>query len=215
MAEPDASAWAWSAAGRAPSSAACTAWRRGSTTATSWSPARFRPRPDKASARRQLSASRPIAPTPTFADMAQAEAARADGIDAVAIVTPNHMHAPVAEAFLDAGIHVICDKPLTTTLAEARRLRDKARDERLIFARDPQLHRLSAGAPGARDGAGGRTRRAPRGAGRISAGLAGRPLEATGQKQADWRTDPARSGAGGCVGDIGTHAFHLADSSPG
>ena len=66
--------------------------------------------------------------------MAQAEAARADGIEAVAIVTPNHMHAPVADAFLDAGIHIICDKPLTTTLEEARRLRDKARASGLIFA---------------------------------------------------------------------------------
>ena len=54
--------------------------------------------------------------------MARAEAARPDGIEAVAIVTPNHMHAPVAEAFLEAGVHIICDKPLTTTLEEARRL---------------------------------------------------------------------------------------------
>jgi predicted dehydrogenase len=71
---------------------------------------------------------------PDFRTMAQAEAARTDGIEAVAIVTPNHMHAPVADAFLDAGVHIICDKPLTTTLEEARRLRDKARSSGLIFA---------------------------------------------------------------------------------
>src|SRR5690348_3117946 len=58
----------------------------------------------------------------SFADMAKAEAARADGIEAVSIVTPNHMHGPVAKAFLEAGIHVICDKPLTTTVAEAEEL---------------------------------------------------------------------------------------------
>ena len=57
-----------------------------------------------------------------YAAMAQAEGARADGIEAVAIVTPNHLHAPVAEAFLKAGIHVICDKPLATSVREARRL---------------------------------------------------------------------------------------------
>ena len=57
-----------------------------------------------------------------FAEMAKAEAARPDGIEAVAIVTPNHLHAPVAEAFLKAGIHVICDKPLTTTSRDAKKL---------------------------------------------------------------------------------------------
>ena len=67
--------------------------------------------------------------------MAQAEAARTDGIEAVAIVTPNHMHAPVAEAFLETGVHIICDKPLTTTLEEARRLRDKARASGLDLRR--------------------------------------------------------------------------------
>ena len=71
---------------------------------------------------------------PDFRAMAQAEAKRPDGIEAVAIVTPNHMHAPVAEAFLDDGIHVICDKPLTATLEEARRLRDKARASGKVVA---------------------------------------------------------------------------------
>src|SRR5580700_10092449 len=69
-----------------------------------------------------------------FAMMAKAEAARPDGIEAVSIVTPNHMHAPVARAFLEAGIHVICDKPLTTTLAEAKALRESVGRSGRIFA---------------------------------------------------------------------------------
>jgi predicted dehydrogenase len=71
---------------------------------------------------------------PDFRTMAQAEAARIDAIEAVAIVTPNHMHAPVAEAFLETNVHIICDKPLTASLEEARRLRDKARATGSIFA---------------------------------------------------------------------------------
>jgi len=147
---------------------------------------------------------------PDFQTMARAEAARPDGIEAVAIVTPNHMHVPVAEAFLDAGIHVICDKPLTTTLEQALRLRDKARASGLIFA----VTYNYTGYPLVRHA------RAMVEAGELGAirivqveypqdWLAG-PLETTGQKQADWRTDPARSGAGGCIGDIGTHAWQLA-----
>jgi predicted dehydrogenase len=147
---------------------------------------------------------------PDFRTMAQAEAARPDGIEAVAIVTPNHMHAPVAEAFMETGVHIICDKPLTTTLEEARRLRDKARAAGLIFA----VTYNYSGYPLVRHA------RAMVGAGELGAirvvqveypqDWLARPLEATGQKQADWRTDPARSGAGGCIGDIGTHAYQLA-----
>jgi len=147
---------------------------------------------------------------PDFQTMARTEAARADGIEAVAIVTPNHMHVPVAEAFLDAGIHVICDKPLTTTLEQALRLRDKVRASGLIFA----VTYNYTGYPLVRHA------RAMVEAGELGAirivqveypqGWLTEPLEATGQKQADWRTDPARSGAGGCIGDIGTHAYQLA-----
>ena len=147
---------------------------------------------------------------PDFRTMAQAEAARPDGIEAVAIVTPNHMHAPVAEAFMETGVHIICDKPLTTTLEEARRLRDKASAAGLIFA----VTYNYSGYPLVRHA------RAMVGAGELGAirvvqveypqDWLARPLEATGQKQADWRTDPARSGAGGCIGDIGTHAYQLA-----
>jgi len=147
---------------------------------------------------------------PDFRTMAQAEAARADGIEAVAIVTPNHMHAPVADAFLDAGIHIICDKPLTTTLEEARRLRDKARTSGLIFA----VTYNYSGYPLVRH-ARAMVQGGELGAIRIvqveyPQDWLADPLEAAGQKQADWRTDPARAGAGGCVGDIGTHAYQLA-----
>ena len=147
---------------------------------------------------------------PDFRTMAQAEAARTDGIEAVAIVTPNHMHAPVADAFLDAGVHIICDKPLTTTLEEARRLRDKARTSGLIFA----VTYNYSGYPLVRH-ARSMVQGSELGAIRIvqveyPQDWLADPLETTGQKQADWRTDPARSGAGGCVGDIGTHAYQLA-----
>jgi predicted dehydrogenase len=147
---------------------------------------------------------------PDFQTMARMEAARPDGIEAVAIVTPNHMHVPVAEAFLAAGIHVICDKPLTTTLDQAQRLRDAVRESGLIFA----VTYNYSGHPLVRHA------RAMVASGELGAirvvqveypqGWLAGPLEATGQKQADWRTDPARSGAGGCVGDIGTHAYQLA-----
>jgi predicted dehydrogenase len=147
---------------------------------------------------------------PDFQTMARTEATRSDGIEAVAIVTPNHLHSPVAEAFLEAGVHIICDKPLTATLEEARRLRDKARAGGLIFA----VTYNYSGYPLVRHA------RAMVQAGELGAirvvqveyaqDWLARPLEATGQKQADWRTDPARSGAGGCVGDIGTHAYQLA-----
>ena len=147
---------------------------------------------------------------PDFRTMAQAEAARKDGIEAVAIVTPNHLHASVADTFLDAGVHIICDKPLTTTLEEARRLRDKARTSGQIFA----VTYNYSGYPLVRH-ARSMVQGGELGAIRIvqveyPQDWLAEPLESTGQKQADWRTDPARAGAGGCVGDIGTHAYQLA-----
>ena len=146
----------------------------------------------------------------SFAEMAAKEARRKDGIEAVAIVTPNHMHAPVALQFLKRGIHVICDKPLTHNLAEAKRLAKAAEASGVVFA----LTHNYTGYPMIRQAKA-----------MIEAGELGdirlvqveyaqdwlaEPLEETGQKQADWRTDPARSGAGGSTGDIGTHAFNLA-----
>lgn len=146
----------------------------------------------------------------SFADMAAREARRKDGIEAVAIVTPNHLHAPVAIQFLRRGIHVICDKPLTATPGEARRLAKAAEASGVIFA----LTHNYTGYPMVRQAHA-----------MVAAGDLGtirlvqveyaqdwlsEPLEATGQKQAAWRTDPAQSGAGGATGDIGTHAFNLA-----
>ena len=147
---------------------------------------------------------------PDFMTMAKVEAARSDGIEAVAIVTPNHMHAPIADVFLDAGVHIICEKPLTTNVEVARRLRDKARTSGLIFA----VTYNYSGYPLVRH-ARSMVQGGELGAIRIvqveyPQDWLADPLEATGQKQADWRTDPARAGAGGCVGDIGTHAYQLA-----
>jgi predicted dehydrogenase len=148
---------------------------------------------------------------PDFETMALTEAKRTDRIDAVSIVTPNHLHAPAAEAFLRAGIHVICDKPLTTTLEQARVLQGLARETGLVFA----VTYNYTGYPMVRH-AREMVRAGELGEIRViqveypQDWLTER-LEESGQKQADWRTDPARSGAGGCVGDIGTHAYNLAD----
>src|SRR3569832_1674145 len=146
----------------------------------------------------------------SFEETAAAEAARADGIEAVSIVTPNHMHGPVARAFLKAGIHVICDKPLTTTVAEAEELVELVRKTGKVFV---VTHNYT-GYPMVRQA---RAMVANGDLGEIRLVQAEylrdwltEPLEASGHKQAAWRTDPSRSGAGGCIGDIGTHAYNLA-----
>lgn len=146
----------------------------------------------------------------SFAEMAAREARRKDGIEAVAIVTPNHMHAPVALQFLKRGIHVICDKPLTATLPEARRLAKAAEASGVIFA----LTHNYTGYPMIRQAA-AMVRAGDLGEIRVvqveyAQDWLAEPIEQSGQKQADWRTDPARTGAGGATGDIGTHAFNLA-----
>ena len=144
-------------------------------------------------------------------EMARAEAARDDGIDAVAIVTPNHLHAPVATAFLEAGIHVVCDKPLAISLAEGVALATLAREKNRLFA----LTHTYSGYPLVRHARE-----------MVEAGELGQirvvqveyaqdwlaePVETGGlNKQAGWRTDPALAGPAGCLGDIGTHAYHLA-----
>ena len=145
-----------------------------------------------------------------YARMAQAEAARSDGIEVVAITTPNHLHAPVARAFLEAGIHVICDKPLALTLAEGEALARLARQQRRLFA----LTHTYSGYPMVRH-----AREL------VAAGELGElryvqveylqdwlanPIPPGQNKQADWRADPARAGRAGCLGDIGTHAYQLA-----
>ena len=144
-----------------------------------------------------------------FRKMAVREARLKSGIEAVAVVTPNNLHCPVAVEFLRRGIHVICDKPLTSSLADARKLARQAERSSALFI----LTHNYTGYPmirQARD--------------LVENGLLGKirvvhaeypqdwlsePLETTGQKQAVWRTDPARSGSGGSVGDIGTHAYNL------
>ena len=146
-----------------------------------------------------------------YESMAKAEAKRADGIEAVSIVTPNHMHAGPTIAFLEAGIHVICDKPLTVSLSEANKMKAAVEKSGRIFA----LTHNYTGYPLVR-----RMREMVQGGdlGVIRLvqveypqdWLTG-PTEKTGNKQAEWRTDPKRSGAGGALGDIGTHAFNLAD----
>ncbi len=146
----------------------------------------------------------------SFADMATREARRKDGIEAVAIVTPNHMHAPVAMQFLRRGIHVICDKPLTATLPEAKRLAKAAEAAGVVFA----LTHNYTGYPMIRQAA-AMVRNGDLGEIRVvqveyAQDWLAEPIEKSGQKQADWRTDPARTGAGGSTGDIGTHAFNLA-----
>ncbi|MBI2720323.1 MAG: Gfo/Idh/MocA family oxidoreductase [Rhizobiales bacterium] len=146
-----------------------------------------------------------------FAAMARTEARRRDGIEAVSIVTPNHLHVPVAKAFIEAGIHVFCDKPLGVSLKEANSLAALlARRKDVIFA---FTHNYS-GYPMVRQA---KAMVAAGELGSIRVVQAEYPqdwlttaLEKTGQKQAAWRADPKRAGAGGCVGDIGTHAHQLA-----
>jgi predicted dehydrogenase len=155
-----------------------------------------------------------LAPERTYADyreMVRREARLKRGIEAVAIVTPNHLHYPVARAFLKRGIHVICDKPLTSTPADARKLVRIVEDSDALFV----LTYNYTGYPMVRQA------RAMVAAGRLGdvrlvqveypQDWLAEPLERTGQKQAAWRTDPAQSGAGGSTGDIGTHAFNLAE----
>lgn len=144
-----------------------------------------------------------------FAAMAQAERARPDGMDVVAIVTPNHLHAPIAKAFLAVGIHVICDKPLTATLADAQSLVDAVHRSGCLFA----LTHNYSGYPMVRQA---RAMVAAGDLGEIRVIQVEYPqdwlstqLEGSGHKQATWRMDPARAGAGGSLGDVGSHAEHL------
>jgi len=145
----------------------------------------------------------------SFEQMAAAEAGAPEGIDFVIIATPNHLHHPVAKTFLAAGIHVVCDKPLGLTVAEGEDL------SRLVEGR-PTLFALThnyTGYPAVRE-----AREIVRsgGLGTIRKVMVEytqdwlmAPLEELGNKQAVWRTDPARAGLGGCVGDIGSHAQNL------
>lgn len=146
----------------------------------------------------------------SYQEMLTAESAREDGMEAVAVVTPNHTHYPIAKAALDAGFHVICDKPMTVTVEEAIALQVAAKASGRILA----VTYNYSGYPMVRQA---RAMVAAGELGKIRVVQAqyaqdwlSEAIEADGQKQAEWRTDPAKSGPGGCIGDIGTHAFHLA-----
>lgn len=147
----------------------------------------------------------------SFAEMAEREAALPENerIDFVAIVTPNFLHAPVAAAFLKKGFHVVCDKPMTMTLKEAKALRETVRKSGRVFA----LTHNYTGYPMVKE-----ARELVRAGklGKILKVVAEYPqgwlldrIEADGQKQAAWRSDPKKAGASCCVGDIGTHAENL------
>jgi predicted dehydrogenase len=148
---------------------------------------------------------------PSFEAMAAGEAARplGDRIDVVVIVTPNHVHFPAACAFIERGFHVICDKPMTTTLADAEALCRLVKARGVTFA----LTHNYSGYPLVKQAramvAGGALGTLRKVVVEYTQGWLGTALEASGQKQADWRTDPARAGAG-ALGDIGSHAEQLA-----
>jgi predicted dehydrogenase len=149
----------------------------------------------------------------SYEEMFKREKALPEGerMDCVSIVTPNHMHYPVAKMALENGFHVICDKPLSFNLKEARALEALVRKTGLVFA----LTHNYTGYPmvkeardQVRSGKLGKIRKIVV---EYPQGWLASLLEASGQKQADWRTDPKRAGASCCMGDIGTHAENLAE----
>ena len=147
----------------------------------------------------------------TFQDMAEKESSREDGIDVVAIVTPNHLHYPIAEAFLSKNIHVICDKPLTHNLEDAEKFLESVKKSNALFA----LTHNYTGYPMVRQ-AREMFRNGEIGVLRViqveyAQDWLTLPIENEGQKQASWRTDPSKAGMGGSIGDIGSHAFNLVD----
>lgn len=156
-----------------------------------------------------------VAPDRVYPDhhaMIAAETAREDGVDLVSVVTPNHLHFDVSAAALKGGLHVISDKPATLNLAEAQDLAG-------IVAASGKLYGLTytyTGYPMVRE-AREIVARGDLGAVRkvvveYSQGWLSRPLERDGDnKQASWRADPKQSGVGGCIGDIGVHAFNIAE----
>ena len=145
----------------------------------------------------------------SYEEMAEAESQREDGIEVVSIVTPNWLHAPAALAFIERGISVICDKPMTTTLEDAETLVRAVRQSGVLFA----LTHNYTGYPLVKharamvqNGEIGAVRKV---VAEYSQGWLSKPIEQEGQKQAVWRTDPKKAGAG-ALGDIGSHAENLA-----
>jgi len=154
---------------------------------------------------------------PTWQAMLEGELARpeAERIQAVSIVTPNHAHFEPAIAFADAGFAVILDKPMVHTVEQAEALASKVRERDAIFA----VTYNYSGYPlvrqareMVRSGEIGEVRKVVV---EYNQGWLATKLEESGQKQADWRTDPSRSGVGGCIGDIGSHCEQLVGSITG
>lgn len=148
----------------------------------------------------------------SYQAMATAESGLPVGerIDFVSIVTPNAVHFPVAKAFLEAGINVVCDKPMTTTVAEAEELIELVRRKDLVFG----LTHNYTGYPMVKqakqlvsDGKLGKIRKVVV---EYPQGWLATPIDAEGAKQAAWRTDPAQAGVSSCMGDLGSHAENLA-----
>jgi predicted dehydrogenase len=150
---------------------------------------------------------------PNYEEMMEQESRRRgshnDAIDFVCIVTPNHVHLPVAVSALEHGFHVMSDKPATATLKEAQTLEAVVNRTGLLYG----LTFTYTGYPLVREarllarrGDLGKIRKAVV---QYSQGWLSTPLETTGHKQAAWRSDPTRSGLGGAIGDIGVHAFNL------
>lgn len=147
----------------------------------------------------------------SYEEMAKAEAAlpAAKRIDFVSIVTPNSSHFAIAKTFLEAGFHVVCDKPMTFSLAEAEELVKIVEKTGLVFA---LTHNYTANVlmrqarEMFRSGKMGTVRKVLV---EYLQDFLMNPLEKEGMKQAVWRTDPKQSGLGGTLGDIGTHSFNL------
>jgi predicted dehydrogenase len=145
----------------------------------------------------------------SFAEMARAEAALSDGIDFVIVATPNHLHYPVARAFLEAGIHVVCDKPLAFSVEEGEALAALVDQGKPLFALTYNYTGYAAvhqAREMIRSGQLGRLRKVLV---EYNQSWLAQPIERSGSKQAAWRTDPSKSGISGCVGDIGSHAENL------
>jgi len=146
----------------------------------------------------------------SYKEMAIREARLKDGIEAVSIVTPNHLHFVVAKEFLKRGIHVICDKPLTSTASDAKKFLNlvNASDALFVLTHNYTAYPMIRQARELiNNGDLGDIRVVQV---EYAQDWLSTKLEASDQKQASWRVDPERSGAGGCIGDIGTHAFNLA-----
>jgi predicted dehydrogenase len=148
----------------------------------------------------------------SYEEMARAEAKKPGGsrLDFVVIVTPNHQHFPPAKLFLESGFNVVLDKPATFNLAEAKKLRAVVRKTKKVLVLTHNYTgnvMVKQARELVRNGTVGDIRKVVV---EYPQGWLSSFLEKTGQKQADWRTDPKRSGAAGCMGDIGTHAENLA-----